>query len=148
MQPTDVGIRLRPGFWRTRCGATIELRRWNGKHWIGKMNRSQHWHDRWERDGGYAGLSDTLVDLRADDHERPVEELGRLYRLHQALFGRTPRSDWIPVDDALRAEIEERLATAGYATLDDWGAVENLEERIDGTDRIDPVVLEALRNAS
>ena len=33
-----------------------------------------------ERDGGYAGLSDTLVDLRTDDHERPVEELRRLYR--------------------------------------------------------------------
>ena len=33
-----------------------------------------------ERDGGYAGLSDTLVDLRVDDHARPVEELRRLYR--------------------------------------------------------------------
>jgi len=101
-----------------------------------------------ERDGGYAGLSDTLVDLRTDDHERPVEELRRLYRLHHALFGKTPRADWLPVDDALRTEIEERLARAGYATLDDWAAVENLEERIDGTDSIDPVVLEALRDAS
>src|SRR6476620_7955463 len=63
-----------------------------------------------ERDGGYAGLSDTLVDLRADDHERPVEELGRLYRLHHALFGKTPRADWLPVDAALRTEMEERLA--------------------------------------
>ena len=99
-----------------------------------------------ERDGGYAGLSDTLVDLRADDHERPVEELGRLYRLHHALFGKTPRADWLPVDDVLRAEIEERLARAGYASLDDWAAVENLEERVDGTERIDPVVLEALRS--
>jgi uncharacterized Ntn-hydrolase superfamily protein len=100
-----------------------------------------------ERDGGYAGLSDTLVDLRADDHERPVEELRRLYRLHHALFGKTPRADWLPVDDALRAEIEERLARAGYASLDDWAAVENLEERVDGTESIDPVVLEALRSA-
>ena len=65
-----------------------------------------------ERDGGYAGLSDILVDLRTDDHERPVEELRRLYRLHHALFGKTPRADWLPVDDALRAEIEERLARA------------------------------------
>lgn len=100
-----------------------------------------------ERDGGYAGLSDTLVDLRADDHERPVEELRRLYRLHHGLFGKTPRADWLPVDDALRAEIEERLATLGYATLEDWGAVENLEERIDGVSSIDPVVLQALRDA-
>ena len=101
-----------------------------------------------ERDGGYAGLSDILVDLRTDDHERPVEELRRLYRLHHALFGKTPREDWLPVDDALRAEIGERLARIGYATLDDWAGVENLEERVDGTDSIDPVVLEALRDAS
>jgi uncharacterized Ntn-hydrolase superfamily protein len=101
-----------------------------------------------ERDGGYAGLSDVLVDLRTDDHERPVEELRRLHRLHHALFGKTPRAEWLPVDDALRAEIEERLGRIGYATLDDWAGVENLEERVDGTDSIDPVVLEALRDAS
>jgi uncharacterized Ntn-hydrolase superfamily protein len=101
-----------------------------------------------ERDGGYAGLSDVLVDLRTDDHERPVEELRRLHRLHHALFGKTPRAEWLPVDDALRAEIEERLGRIGYATLDDWAGVENLEERVDGTDSVDPVVLEALRDAS
>jgi uncharacterized Ntn-hydrolase superfamily protein len=101
-----------------------------------------------EQDGGYAGLSDVLVDLRTDDHARPVEELRRLYRLHQALFGKTPRADWLPVDAVLRAEIEERLGRIGYATLDDWAGVENLEERVDGTDSIDPVVLEALRDAS
>lgn len=42
-----------------------------------------------ERDGGYAGLSDSLVDLRVDDHEAPIEELRRLYGLHQQLFGET-----------------------------------------------------------
>ena len=100
-----------------------------------------------ERDGGYAGLSDTLVDLRVDDHPEPIEELERIYRLHDALFGRTPRSEWLTVDDALRTEIEERLAALGHATLDDWADVENLEERVDGTDTIDPVVLMALRRA-
>lgn len=100
-----------------------------------------------ERDGGYAGLSDTLVDLRVDDHPEPIEELERIYRLHDALFGRTPRSEWLAVDDALRTEIEERLAALGHATLDDWADVENLEERVDGTDTIDPVVLMALRRA-
>jgi uncharacterized Ntn-hydrolase superfamily protein len=47
-----------------------------------------------EKDAGYAGLSDTVVDLRVDDHARP-----------------------------------------------------NLEERVDGVERIDPVVLRALREA-
>lgn len=100
-----------------------------------------------ERDGGYAGLSDTLIDLRIDDHARPVEELRRLYGLHDALFGKTPRKDWLPVDDTLRAEIDERLAALGHATLDDWAGVENLEERVDGSASIDPVVLAALRDA-
>ena len=99
-----------------------------------------------ERDGGYAGLSDVLVDLRVDDHPRPVEELRRLFGIHQALFGKTPRDEWIPVDPAVREEIEERLARLGYETLDDWAGVENLEERVDGMDAVDPVVLDALRS--
>src|SRR5205823_11391728 len=37
-----------------------------------------------ERDGGYAGLSDEVVDLRVDEHERPLEELRRTYVMHQA----------------------------------------------------------------
>ncbi len=101
-----------------------------------------------ERDGGYAGLSDVLVDLRVDDHPRPVEELRRLFGIHQALFGKTPRDEWIPVDPAVREEIEERLARLGYETLDDWAGVENLEERVDGMDAVDPVVLDALRSRS
>ncbi len=100
-----------------------------------------------ERDGGYAGLSDTQVDLRIDDHPTPVEELRRLFRMHHALFGKTPRAEWIPVDGALRRELDERLAALGHASLEDWAGVENLEERVDGRDEIDPVVLEALRAA-
>jgi uncharacterized Ntn-hydrolase superfamily protein len=101
-----------------------------------------------EQDGGYAGLSDLLVDLRVDDHPAPIDELQRLFVLHDALFGKTPRSDWIEVDDTLRTEIEERLTATGHASLADWAAVENLEERVDGEDRIDPVVLGALRATS
>ena len=101
-----------------------------------------------ERDGGYAGLSDLVVDLRVDDHERPIEELRRLYGIHDALFGKTPRSAWLPVDDELRAELDERLGKLGYSNLADWAGVENLEERVDGEDAVDPVVLDALRRKS
>jgi uncharacterized Ntn-hydrolase superfamily protein len=41
-----------------------------------------------QRDAGYAGLSDVLVDLRVEDHGRPLEELRRLYDLHRAVFQR------------------------------------------------------------
>jgi uncharacterized Ntn-hydrolase superfamily protein len=103
-----------------------------------------------EKDGGYAGLSDSLVDLRVDDHPQPVAELARLYELHSLLFGKTPRDRWIDVDDALRAELTDRLGRLGYSgalgrALGDWSGTENLEERVDGVDRIDPVVLEELR---
>jgi len=106
-----------------------------------------------ERDGGYAGLSDIAVDLRVDDHARPIEELERIHGLHVRLFGKTPREAWYPVDDALAAELRERLAALGYdgetaAAFDRWAGVENLEERVDGMEAIDPVVLEALREAS
>jgi uncharacterized Ntn-hydrolase superfamily protein len=105
-----------------------------------------------ERNGGYAGLSDTLVDLRVDDHPDPIEELRRLYGLHQALFGRTPREEWLTVDETLAAELHERLAGLGYdeelpAAFARWSGNENLEERVDGIERIDPVVLRALREA-
>src|SRR5438445_8391621 len=101
-----------------------------------------------QRDGGYAGLSDVLVDLRVDDHERPVQELRRIYGLHFRLFGQTPREEWLPLDGALGDEVRDRLARLGYASLPDWAGVENLEERVDGTDAIDPVVLDTLRGAS
>ena len=101
-----------------------------------------------ERDGGYAGLSDTLVDLRVDDHETPVAELARLYRTHDLLFGKT--REWVDVDDELRAELQDRLARLGYTgDLEDafaaWTGTENLEERVDGVERVDAVVLEELR---
>jgi uncharacterized Ntn-hydrolase superfamily protein len=101
-----------------------------------------------QRDGGYAGLSDTLVDLRVDDHPAPVDELRRLLGLHGQLFGKTPRGRWLKVDDELRAEIDERLATLGHERLEDWAGVANLEERVDGDAEIDPVVLAELRRQS
>jgi uncharacterized Ntn-hydrolase superfamily protein len=98
-----------------------------------------------ERDGGYAGLSDVLVDLRVDDHEAPIEDLRRLYGLHQQLFGKTPRDQWLRVDDELQAEIAGHLARLGYERLEDWAGNANLEERVDGDADIDPVVLSELR---
>ena len=103
-----------------------------------------------EKDAGYAQLSDVVVDLRVDDHPRPLEELRRVYRLHDALFGRTPKEEWLDVDDALRVDMMDRLVRLGYAgpleqMLPAWAGTENYEMRVEGVERIDPVVLEALR---
>src|SRR5256714_3574162 len=106
-----------------------------------------------EQDGGYGKLSDTVVELRVEDHERPLEELRRLYRLHEALFGETPRDEWLTVDDTLANELRDRLAKLGYDgeledALNKWAGNANLEERVDGAAEIDPIVLEELRELS
>jgi uncharacterized Ntn-hydrolase superfamily protein len=106
-----------------------------------------------ERNGGYAGMSDVVVELRVEDHERPIDELRRIYILHDEIFGKTPRRLWLDVDEALAAELTERLAKLGYeGELQDsftrWTGKENLEDRVDGVEQIDPVVLQALRSRS
>jgi quercetin dioxygenase-like cupin family protein len=63
----------------------------------------------------------------------------------------TPRDKWIDVDDQLAAELRDRLAKLGYeGNVEDaftrWMWKENLEDRVDGLEQIDPVVLETLRS--
>src|SRR6476659_7179608 len=67
-----------------------------------------------QRDGGYASMSDVVVELRVEDHERPIDELRRIYTLHDEIFGVTPKDKWLPVGDGLAAELRERLASLGY----------------------------------
>ncbi len=104
-----------------------------------------------EKDAGYAGLTDVLVDLRVDDHERPIDELARIYAIHDLLFGRTPRTAWVAVGDDLRTELTAKLAQLGYdgpleEALAAWAGAENLEERVDGVSQLDPVVIRELRD--
>lgn len=101
--------------------------------------------------GGYGGTTDVAVDLRVDDHPAPIGELRRIYALHDLLFGETPREEWLEVDEQLAAELRERLDALGYSdqplpeAFEAWAGTENLEERVGGVDRIDPVVLAELR---
>ena len=103
------------------------------------------------KDGGYGGTSDVAVDLRVDDHALPVQELRRIYELHDLLFGQTPAEEWLEVDEQMAAELRELLDRLGYEAkalpeaFATWAGTENLEDRVDGIDRIDPVVLEELR---
>jgi uncharacterized Ntn-hydrolase superfamily protein len=100
--------------------------------------------------GGYDGW-DVPIDLRVDDHPEPIAELARLYGVHDLYFGETPASEWLPVDPELASELQARLARLGHASgdlprdLETWAGIENLEERVAGAERIDPVVLRELR---
>ena len=97
--------------------------------------------------GGYGGGSDVLVDVRVDDHEDPVPELGRLLDLYDLYFGKPDPDTLLPLTGELLDEVQTRLGRLGYESLDAWAGVENYEERI-VKDNIDPVVLEKLREAT
>ena len=102
------------------------------------------------KNGGYMGTSDAVVDLRVDDHPAPIEELRRIYAMHDLLFGVTSEEEWLDVDEQLALELRERLDALGYsASLEqaflEWAGTENLEERVSGIERIDHIVLAELR---
>jgi len=103
---------------------------------------------------GYGGTSDTVVDLRIDDHADPTTELARLLDLHTLYFGKADPADLLALDGVIGAEVRARLAALGFvaaetpegldAALSDWAGIENLEERI-VPGLIDPLVLDHLR---
>ena len=94
--------------------------------------------------GGYGGWSDRYIDVRIDDHERPIDELERLLGLYKLYFKIGPVRR-IPIDAALRAELDAILARSGHSELRDLFGVENLEERwLDGP-AIDQAALHHLR---
>jgi len=99
------------------------------------------------RGGGYGGGSDVEVDLRVDDDPAPVTTLARLLQLHELYFTRPDPESLLELSGELQAEVQRRLTALGFADLDAWAGVENLEERL-VAGKIDPLVLDHLRAAS
>ncbi|MCL6450266.1 MAG: DUF1028 domain-containing protein [Acetobacteraceae bacterium] len=110
--------------------------------------------------GGYGGFTDRLVDLRVDDHPRPIEELARLYRLHRLYFTRPDPGAALALEGELAAEVRGLLVRLGCLEPGEaggaWDAAaaealtrfhhtENLEERLCPPGRLDPGVLEFMR---
>lgn len=110
--------------------------------------------------GGYAGFNDRFIDLRVDDHVKPIDELQRILHLHKLYLFPTDPKDALPIDASLAREIQEMLTTTGdyqgtiNGTYDDvtreafrkFSARENLEERWFEDSRVDRIVLEFMRN--
>lgn len=108
--------------------------------------------------GGYGGGSDRYIDLRVDDHPRPIAELRRLVMLHRVYF-RKDEADLVSLDPALRDTLRAQLTALGDVPADaDDAAVEaglarfagreNLEERLRDDGTVDTVILEFLRDRS
>jgi uncharacterized Ntn-hydrolase superfamily protein len=94
--------------------------------------------------GGYGGHTDRFIDLRVDDHERPIDELERLLGLYKLYYKVGPTSV-VPIDEPLRRELDAILARSGHARLQDLFGMENLEERWLEGDSIDEAALRHLR---
>jgi uncharacterized Ntn-hydrolase superfamily protein len=109
--------------------------------------------------GGYGGFNDRFIDLRVDDHPRPIEELARLLELHKLYLFKTNPEDIVPIDEAVARELQAVLIRAGdyqgpvtgvydEATRSAFNAFsmrENLEDRWVEGPQIDRVVLGFIR---
>jgi uncharacterized Ntn-hydrolase superfamily protein len=110
--------------------------------------------------GGYGGFNDRFIDLRVDDHPRPIDELKRILQLHKLYLFPTNPEDILIIDQALAAELQTLLTVTGdfqgtpsgtYDTVTHdafrrFSGRENLEERWFEDARIDRVVLEFMRD--
>jgi uncharacterized Ntn-hydrolase superfamily protein len=106
--------------------------------------------------GGYGGDNDRVVDLRADDHPEPIDELLRLRDLHELYFGETAPEDVLAVEGSVSEEVGTLLRRLGYLEgggdlLDALSAfirTENFEEREQARGYADRAVLDFMRRKS
>jgi uncharacterized Ntn-hydrolase superfamily protein len=114
--------------------------------------------------GGYDRTTDDYIDISIYDHPHPLQELERLYRLHQLYFFRSEPANLIPIDAALCRELQTILRNRDYKgiefysgpphgilddstrkALKDFMGWENYDTRIRDDDQIDREVLEDIR---
>jgi uncharacterized Ntn-hydrolase superfamily protein len=93
---------------------------------------------------GYDGRDDVAVDLRVDDHADPCGELERLVDLHEWYLVAPDEHDRVPLDGALRAELESFAQGRGSDSWDAWVGQENVEMRV-GEDWVDRTLLDLIR---
>ncbi|MEC3883316.1 DUF1028 domain-containing protein [Halobacillus sp. HZG1] len=107
---------------------------------------------------GYGELSDVAVDLRVDDHPEPIEELDRIYQLHQLYFGASKPEEVVEVEGDVKKEVEHHLQRLDYLpkenvtpdgfyeALTTYLHTENFESREQKRGKIDLKVLDYMKN--
>jgi len=94
--------------------------------------------------GGYGGYTDRYVDLRVDDHQEPVAELKRLFKIWDlTLLSREDPSDIIKIEDVAE-KIQRALKKLGFykgeitgkadnetlKALENWIMINNFENKM------------------
>lgn len=109
--------------------------------------------------GSYDGLIDKYIDLRVDDHERPVAELQRLLALHRLFLGETDPNKLRPLEGEVLNELIGHLIRLNYLSegtftsydsnvkraFQRYCAVENFDTRWREDDQIDEEILVYMR---
>lgn len=62
---------------------------------------------------GYDGM-DNFIDISVYDHETPIAELERLYKLNNLYFTQSKPENMIPVDEQLAREFQEMWTVRGF----------------------------------
>ncbi len=78
-------------------------------------------------EAGPDGRDDIEVDLRVDDHTRPVDELERLLGLHQRLSTEVPEAERTPDTPELFAEMDARARCLGLRSFVVWIGMNDYE---------------------
>jgi len=74
--------------------------------------------------GGYGGRSGRHVDIPVYDHDRPIEELARCYRLHRLSYFPSDPEDLMPIDAATALRLKAILRAHGFDGVRDGPAWE------------------------
>jgi uncharacterized Ntn-hydrolase superfamily protein len=101
------------------------------------------------KEGGYEGGNDRYVDVRVDDHPKPIEELERIFALYDmTLLNREDPSRLYRIQGDISLKIQEALVSQGFleavdkefsaaavSALREWVNTNNFENkwREDGT---------------
>lgn len=113
-----------------------------------------------KENGSYGGYTDRYIDLRVDDHDDPVQELGRLLKLRELYFEKTNVEDIVELSDDQLQSIAMQLHQLSYLksseasnedvlqALHTYQHTENFDERVQEQGKVDQKVLDYLDEQS
>ncbi len=79
---------------------------------------------------GHGGYDDVAVDLRVDDHPRPLHEIERLLTLNDLYLTASTEAEKVLVTDEIADELQVFAAAHGVEHFREWVGAQNYEMRV------------------
>ena len=94
--------------------------------------------------GGYGGYTDKYVDLRVDDHQEPVQELKRIFKIWELIMLTREKPDDVVSKEEVAGQVQEALKRLGFyrgevtgrwdeeteKAFTDWALINNFENKL------------------